>query len=213
MFKMLTLRKTWLFPYFAQYISTPPTLAETVWYRMLLLWWIILIFHFRMIKNTQCSEMWRHCLQSALSLPHFSDIASQTDMSRGEDQVKIKQKGIWHGFYPIYWRKYIFAYGNIAMKSLNHKQNLYQNFMLSTTCGTRGRKGQATQVFIFWRSIQMCTVVNDTCSNINSKLMTIITKEGNRKDFFFLFSKWYLQSKVLDSHGFLEVASGQVKLD
>lgn len=24
MFKMLTLRNTWLFPYFAQYISTPP---------------------------------------------------------------------------------------------------------------------------------------------------------------------------------------------
>lgn len=194
-------------------IFPPPTLAETVWYRMLLLWWIILIFHFRMIKNTQCSETWRHCLQSAWSLPDSLGRASQMDMPRGEDQVKIKQKGIRHKFYPIYWRKYIFADGNLVMKSLNHEQNLYQDFMPSTTCGTRGRKGQAIQVFIFWRSMQMCTVVNDTCSNINSKLMAIIAKEGNRRDFFFIFSKWYLQSKVLDSQDFLEVASGQVKLD
>lgn len=59
----------------------------------------------------------------------------------------------------------------------------------------------------------MCTVVTDTCANINSKQMAIVAKKENRRDFFFIFSKWYLQSKVLDCQGFLEGASRQVKLD
>lgn len=91
---------------------------------------------------------------------------------------------------------YVFADGNLAMKSLNHEQNLYQDFMLSTTCGIRGRKGQAIQVFVFWRSIQMCTVVNDTCSNINCKQMAIIAKEGNRR-FFSYFQNGTSKAKFL----------------
>jgi hypothetical protein len=63
--------------------------------------------------------------------------------------------------------------------------------MPSTTCGIRARKKQNCLVPIFWRWIQMCTVVSDTFSYLNSKQMVIIAQvkkeRKGKKPLFHIF--------------------------